>query len=91
MKQEGLGGSDPSLATWLQSAESAPFRTTTLAVAMKLIQQGRIPKDESIVISITGNGLKTQEVVVNDLVQPAVIEARMAEFDRLLEELLAGR
>ena len=63
-----------------------PAGGTTLAVAMKLIQQGRIPRDESIVISITGNGLKTQEVVVNDLIQPAVIEAKMSEFDRLLEE-----
>jgi len=35
----------------------------TLAVAKKLIDQGRLPKDESIVICITGNGLKTQEAV----------------------------
>ena len=52
---------------------------------MKLIQQGRIPKDESIVVSITGNGLKTLETVQNDLVPPEVIEAKLSEFDRLLE------
>ncbi len=45
-----------------------PAGGTTLAVTMKLIQQGRIPKNESIVISITGNGLKTLEAVQNDLV-----------------------
>ncbi len=33
----------------------------TLAVAQKLIEQGRIDRDESIVLCITGNGLKTQE------------------------------
>ena len=33
----------------------------TLAVAQKLIEQGRIDRDESIVVCITGNGLKTQE------------------------------
>ncbi len=33
----------------------------TLAVAQKLIEQGRIGRDESIVLCITGNGLKTQE------------------------------
>ena len=33
----------------------------TLAVTKKLIEQGRIPRDEEIVICITGNGLKTQE------------------------------
>ncbi|MEK7829220.1 MAG: threonine synthase, partial [Deltaproteobacteria bacterium] len=35
----------------------------TLGVTKKLIQQGRIPKNESIVVSITGNGLKTQEAL----------------------------
>ena len=36
---------------------------TTLAVARKLIEQGRIPRDEEIVLCITGNGLKTQDAV----------------------------
>ena len=54
-------------------------------MAIKLIQQGRIPKNESIVISITGNGLKTLEAVQNDLVPPEVIEAKLSEFDALLE------
>ncbi|HTW95571.1 MAG TPA: threonine synthase [Tepidisphaeraceae bacterium] len=62
-----------------------PAGGTTLAVAMKLIQQGRIPRDESIVISITGNGLKTLETVQNDLPYPAVIEAKLSDFDHLLE------
>src|SRR5690606_16535912 len=63
-----------------------PAGGTTLACAIKLIQSGRIPKDESIVISITGNGLKTQEVVQNELPYPRVIEAKLSEFDQLLEE-----
>jgi threonine synthase len=62
-----------------------PAGGTTLAVAMKLIQQGRIPKNESIVLSITGNGLKTLETVQNDLIYPDVIEAKLADFDALLE------
>src|ERR1700733_3390104 len=33
----------------------------TLAVTQKLIEQGKIPRDEEIVICITGNGLKTQD------------------------------
>jgi len=64
-----------------------PAGGTTLAVTMKLLQQGRIPRDESIVVSITGNGLKTLETVQNDLTPPAVIEAKLSEFDRLFEEL----
>src|SRR5947209_7479057 len=63
-----------------------PAGGTTLAAAIKLIQSGRIPKNESIVVSITGNGLKTLETVQGDLVQPEVIEAKLAEFDKLLED-----
>ncbi len=70
----------------LEGIWTEPAGGTTLAVAMKLIQSGRIPRNESIVVSITGNGLKTQEVVVNELVQPRVIEAKLNEFDELLEE-----
>ncbi len=67
-----------------------PAGGTTLAVAMKLIESGRIPKDESIVISITGNGLKTQEVVADELPYPVVIDPKLSEFDRLLENPRAG-
>jgi len=57
----------------------------TLGVTKKLIEQGRIPRDESIVISITGNGLKTQECLAGKIAEPPVIEAKLAEFDALLE------
>src|SRR5436305_2480555 len=40
-----------------------PAGGTTLAAAMKLIASGRIPRNDSIVVSITGNGLKTLETV----------------------------
>jgi threonine synthase len=70
----------------LEGIWTEPAGGTTLAATIKLIQSGRIPRDESIVVSITGNGLKTQEVVVNELVQPRVIEAKLTEFDALLKE-----
>jgi threonine synthase len=70
----------------LEGIWTEPAGGTTLAAAIKLIEQGRIPRDESIVISITGNGLKTQEAVVNELPIPRVIEAKISEFDKLLEE-----
>ena len=63
-----------------------PAGGTTLACAMKLIENGSIPRDESIVVCITGNGLKTLEVVQDELTPPRVIEAKLAEFDKLLEE-----
>ena len=42
-----------------------PAGGTTLAVTKKLIEQGRIKKDETVVVSITGNGYKTLEAVAN--------------------------
>ena len=50
---------------WPGPKASSPRRpaASTLAVATKLIEQGRIPRDEEIVLCITGNGLKTQDAV----------------------------
>ncbi len=53
----------------------------TLGVAKKLIEDGVIPKDESIVVSITGNGLKTQEAVVQAIGQPVKIKPTLAAFE----------
>jgi threonine synthase len=63
-----------------------PAGGTTLAATIKLLDSGRIPRDETVVVSITGNGLKTQEVVQNELPYPRVIDAKMSEFNQLLEE-----
>jgi threonine synthase len=68
-----------------------PAGGTTLAATIKLIEQGRIRRDESIVVSITGNGLKTLEVVADDLPYPAVIDPKLAEFDKLVESQAATR
>jgi threonine synthase len=59
----------------------------TLAVAQKLIEQGRIGRDDSIVICITGNGLKTQEALIDRMPKPVVIKPDMDEFEALLETL----
>ncbi len=61
-----------------------PAGGTTLAVTKKLIEQGRIARDESVVICITGNGQKTQEVVGARLRERPVIEPSLAAFDALL-------
>ncbi len=56
---------------------------TTLAVAKKLIESGRIPRSEEIVICITGNGLKTQDAAFDALEEPATIKPALAEFEAL--------
>lgn len=60
-----------------------PAGGTTVAVTKKLIEQGRIPRNESIVICITGNGYKTIEAVSNNVEHPCIINARLQEFDEL--------
>ncbi len=53
----------------------------TLGVTKKLIEQGKIPKDESIVVCITGNGLKTQEAVAKKIGKPIKIKPNIASFE----------
>jgi len=57
-----------------------------VAVTKKLLEQERIPRDESIVISITGNGLKTLEAVMDKVGKPPIIEANIEEFNALMEK-----
>ena len=64
-----------------------PAGGTTVAVTRKLIEQGRIPRDESIVISVTGNGYKTLEAVRASVASPFVIDARLQDFDQLFDSL----
>lgn len=64
-----------------------PAGGTTVAVTKKLIELGRIPRDETIVISVTGNGYKTIEAVADALPVPHEISARLDEFDALYEGL----
>jgi threonine synthase len=60
---------------------------TEVAVTRKLIQKGRIPRDDSIVISITGNGYKTLEAVARSVEQPYTIKATLENFDQLYQHL----
>ena len=53
----------------------------TVAAAKKLIEEKRIPKDESIVICITGQGLKTQEAVADHIGKPIRIKPSLASFE----------
>lgn len=55
----------------------------TLAVLQKLIKSGHIPKDESTVLCITGNGLKTIEALNGKIGVPQVIDAKLSEFDKI--------
>ena len=64
-----------------------PAGGTEVAVTRKLIDSGRIPRHESIVISITGNGYKTLEAVAPSVALPYTIAARLGAFDDLYRGL----
>jgi threonine synthase len=56
----------------------------TVAAAKRLIEQGRIPRDESLVLCITGNGLKTQEAVASSLKVRFHIKPTLRSFDEAM-------
>src|SRR5579862_2986665 len=56
----------------------------TLGVARKLIAAGKIPRDESVVVCITGNGLKTLDAVDGYVGKPREIKPSLREFEALL-------
>ncbi len=62
---------------------------TTVACAKKLIDSGKIPRDESIVLCITGHGLKTQEAVTGKVGEPRVIKPSLREFEALIADEVA--
>ncbi len=59
----------------------------TLASTIKLIKAGRIKKEGTTVICITGNGLKTQEAVSDHTVKPHYIKPNMKSFEEVLKKI----
>ncbi len=53
----------------------------TVACARKLVESGKLPRDESIVLCITGHGLKTQEAITGKCGQPRTIKPSLREFE----------
>jgi threonine synthase len=58
-----------------------PAGGTTLAATIDLIERGVIPRDESIVVCVTGNGYKTAEVVAGRLTAPVRLSRGFKEFE----------
>lgn len=58
---------------------------TTIAVLKKLVEAGKIDPDETTVVYITGNGLKTSEAIQGYIGEPLTIEPKLDSFERALE------
>jgi threonine synthase len=89
--------SDPELVESIQllAETEGVFTETaggvTVGTADKLYRQGRIHPNETTVLCITGNGLKTTDVLTGKYETEAPIPPKIAEFDRYLESRLEVR
>ena len=68
-----------------------PAGGTTLAVTRKLVERGVIPRDESTVVCITGNGYKTADVMAPSLTTPTQLGRSLAEFEAFMEDRQQSR
>jgi threonine synthase len=58
-----------------------PAGGTTLAAAIDLVNRGAIPRNESIVVCVTGNGYKTAEVVADTVTRPVRLTRAFKDFE----------
>ena len=59
----------------------------TTSVTRKLIEQGRIQANETTVVCITGNGLKTTDALHASFTKQRAVKPRLAEFAEYLNEV----
>jgi threonine synthase len=62
----------------------------TAGVTQKLIREGRIHPDETTVVSITGNGLKTTDAIAAEFPLTEAIAPRLEAFEAYLDNQLAA-
>ncbi|MGA9043024.1 MAG: threonine synthase [Terriglobales bacterium] len=60
----------------------------TVGCTRKLLESGRIREDETTVLCITGNGLKTTDVLAGRYQEEDAISPKLAEFNKYLERAL---
>ncbi len=53
----------------------------SVGVLKKMAEAGALDPDETVVVYVTGNGLKTPEAVAGSLPEPLTIRASMADFE----------
>jgi threonine synthase len=62
----------------------------TAGVTQKLIREGRIRSDETTVVCITGNGLKTTDAIAAEYPATEAIAAKLEAFEAYLDAQLAA-
>jgi threonine synthase len=88
--------SDPEIVSAIQQLAETEgiFAETaggvTAGVTEKLLAQGRIKREETTVVCITGNGLKTTDALVAEYPLSEPIPPRLEAFEALLDQQLAA-
>ena len=62
----------------------------TVGVTKKLIESGRIGANETTVVCVTGNGLKTTDAIAAEYPLTEAIAPRLEAFEALLDSQLAA-
>ncbi len=70
----------------LEGVFAEPSGAAGLAGLMKAIDDGMVDRDETIVVLVTGHGLKDPDIVRKTMGEPPVIEPSLEEFKRVLRE-----
>ena len=58
----------------------------TVAAAKRLVDDGRIKAGESLVLCITGHGLKTREAIDKHCGAPTLIQPSLREFSAVVDK-----
>ncbi len=62
----------------------------TTGVTQKLVREGRIRSDETTVVCITGNGLKTTDAIAAEYPATEAIAPKLEAFEVFLDAQLAA-
>jgi threonine synthase len=67
-----------------------PAGGTTVAATRRLVERGAIPRDESVVVCVTGNGYKTIEALRDHAVEPIRVGRSLRDFEAGVATLAAS-
>jgi threonine synthase len=70
---------------------SEPSGVTSLAGLIKLAAAGGVESVDSVVVEITGSGLKDPQIAMRGMAEIPVIEASIEELERVLRHFFACR
>ncbi len=61
-----------------------PAGGVAVAVLKKLVEEGKIDRNESIICYVTGNGLKTTEAIVDMIPEPKIVKPDIAQVSAVV-------